>query len=82
MHLGGDPDREGLVKTPARWAKALMFMTKGYGQTCEEVTNGAILAKITTKWWSFEILTFIHYVNVTWCRLQDVFTLDTFPMAR
>ena len=43
--IGEDPDREGLVKTPSRWAKALMFMTKGYGQTCEEVTNGAIFSE-------------------------------------
>lgn len=40
--IGENPDREGLVKTPARWAKALMFMTKGYCQTVEDVTNGAI----------------------------------------
>lgn len=43
--IGEDPEREGLVKTPSRWAKALMFMTKGYGQTCEEVTNGAIFSE-------------------------------------
>jgi GTP cyclohydrolase IA len=43
--VGENPDREGLVKTPTRWAKALLFMTKGYGQTCEEVTNGAIFSE-------------------------------------
>jgi GTP cyclohydrolase IA len=43
--IGEDPNREGLAKTPARWAKALMFMTKGYTQTCEEVTNGAIFSE-------------------------------------
>lgn len=40
--IGEDPEREGLVKTPARWAKALLFMTKGQNQTCHDVTNGAI----------------------------------------
>jgi len=40
--IGEDPDREGLAKTPLRWAKALMFMTKGYTQTTEDVTNGAV----------------------------------------
>jgi GTP cyclohydrolase I len=43
--VGEDPSRDGLLKTPDRWAKALLFMTKGYCQTVAEVTNEAIFAE-------------------------------------
>jgi len=43
--IGEDPYREGLLKTPSRWAKALLFMTKGYAQTTASVTNEAIFAE-------------------------------------
>jgi len=39
--IGEDPNREGLVKTPERWAKALLFMCSGYNMNAETVTNGA-----------------------------------------
>ncbi|XP_064084850.1 GTP cyclohydrolase 1-like isoform X3 [Macrobrachium nipponense] len=40
--LGEDPEREGLLKTPERAAKAMLYFTKGYDQTIEDVMNGAI----------------------------------------
>lgn len=40
--IGEDPDREGLVKTPERVAKALQFLTQGYGQDGAEIIRGAI----------------------------------------
>ena len=43
--IGENPDREGLAKTPLRWAKALLFMTKGYCQRTEDVTNGAVFSE-------------------------------------
>lgn len=41
-HLGEDPERHGLQRTPARIANALTFLTSGYKQTVEEVVEGAI----------------------------------------
>lgn len=40
--LGENPDREGLLKTPERAAKAMLYFTKGYDQTVEDVMNGAV----------------------------------------
>ena len=40
--LGEDPDREGLVKTPERVAKAMSFVTKGYTQDPVEIITSAI----------------------------------------
>lgn len=40
--LGDDPQREGLLKTPERAAKAMLFATQGYGQNPQEVLTQAI----------------------------------------
>lgn len=40
--LGENPEREGLVKTPERVAKALQFITKGYQENGVEIIRGAI----------------------------------------
>ena len=40
--LGEDPEREGLVKTPERVAKALQFTTKGYQEDGKEIIRQAI----------------------------------------
>lgn len=40
--LGEDPEREGLMKTPERVAKALQFMTQGYGQDGGEILKAAL----------------------------------------
>jgi GTP cyclohydrolase I len=40
--IGEDLNREGLVDTPARAAKAFKFLNNGYEKTLDEVLNGAI----------------------------------------
>ena len=39
--LGEDPQREGLIKTPERVAKAMSFMTQGYQQDPKEILLSA-----------------------------------------
>ncbi|MCQ2142217.1 MAG: GTP cyclohydrolase I FolE [Bacteroidales bacterium] len=40
--IGEDADREGLIKTPERVAKALQFMTQGYSQNGIEIIQSAM----------------------------------------
>ena len=40
--LGEDPAREGLRKTPERYAKAMCFFTKGYEENLRTIMNGAV----------------------------------------
>ena len=40
--VGEAPDREGLLRTPERAARALRYLTRGYGQRLEDVVNSAL----------------------------------------
>lgn len=40
--IGEDVNREGLVDTPARAAKAFKFLNNGYEKNLDEILNGAI----------------------------------------
>jgi GTP cyclohydrolase I len=49
VELGEDPDREGLVKTPERVAKAFSFLTHGYRQDLKTVINNALFTQTTSS---------------------------------
>ena len=40
-HIGEDPEREGLLKTPERLAKAMQYATQGYGIDAKAILNSA-----------------------------------------
>ena len=41
-NIGENPEREGLIKTPTRVAKAWEFFSRGYNQNIDDIINGAI----------------------------------------
>lgn len=59
--LGEDPEREGLLKTPERVAKAFAFLTKGYAEDPRSVINGALFIE--------------DYQEMIVCRDIDFFSL-------
>ena len=47
--MGEDPKREGLLKTPHRVAKSLLFLTKGYREDVKTILNGAVFSEETEE---------------------------------
>ena len=47
--VGENPEREGLVNTPERAAKAMQFLCKGYGDVLEDIVNGAVFQSDTDE---------------------------------
>ncbi len=45
QQIGEDPDREGLIRTPLRVAKAWNYFSKGYRENLDDLINDAIFAE-------------------------------------
>ena len=81
--LGEDPDRAGLRDTPDRYARALLWMTKGYEEqlcgvyrlwmslTIQMLFPTLSLTKNTTKWSLSVTLTSTVCVSTIWCHSQE-----------
>ncbi|MGH7897042.1 MAG: GTP cyclohydrolase I FolE [Candidatus Binatia bacterium] len=59
--MGEDPEREGLVKTPSRVARAFEHFTRGYQQDPREIIGGALFVE--------------DYSEMILCRDIDFFSL-------
>ncbi len=49
IEIGEDPDRDGLINTPHRFAESLKFLTSGYNMDINEVINKAIFSQETNN---------------------------------
>jgi GTP cyclohydrolase I len=49
VEIGEDPDREGLLATPDRFARAMEYLTSGYRADVEKLINGAIFTQETNN---------------------------------
>ena len=45
QEIGEDPEREGVVRTPNRVAKAWKFLSAGYSQDLDEIINNAVFTE-------------------------------------
>ena len=77
--LGEDPEREGLVKTPMRVAKAMQVLTRGYTQDPHKVLTDALFAEKYDQMSSSRTSTSSRCANTTCCHFMARLTWHTSP---
>ena len=73
--LGEDPEREGLLKSPERIAKAMLFFTNGYDLDPEEILRSAMFHEdykqmVVVK--DIELYSLCEHHMVAVCRCRNV----------
>jgi GTP cyclohydrolase I len=79
--IGEDPEREGLVRTPLRVAKALHFLTNGYNMNAEHILKSAMFKEEYRQMVFEKTLISIQCVNIICFHSSVKLTWHIFPMV-
>ena len=63
--IGEDPNREGLLKTPERYAQAVMWMTRGYEERLAGVLYTAAVSRLLISQMS-STMQFLQKITMKW----------------
>lgn len=66
--IGEDPEREGLVKTPMRVAKAMQVLTRGYTMDAHKVLTDALFEEKYNQMVIVKDIDFFSMCEHTCCR--------------
>lgn len=72
--LGEDPNREGLLNTPRRTAKAMSYLTQGYRQSAEEVIKSAVFDYAGSQMIIVRNIEFTLCANIIYCPFSGRYT--------